>query len=93
MSMDATVRQAIYRMTSEQLDELVDVIKARRTEIDQAACRRFGVGDQVQFREKATSYFRTRGTVKRIKPNGRVDVITPHGVTWTLPGHWVEVAP
>ena len=76
------VGNAILKMSLEEVDSLVDVIKHRRSEIHSRARLNFKVGDEVFFTgRKDKPMF---GTVHKIAVK-YIHVNTDEGTTWRVP--------
>ena len=76
------IGNAILKMSMEEVNSLVDVIKHRRSVIHQEARLNFKVGDEVFFTgRKDKSMF---GTVKKIAVK-YIHVNTDEGTTWRVP--------
>ena len=76
------IGNAILKMSMEEVNSLVDVIKHRRSVIHQEARLNFKVGDEVFFTgRKDKPMF---GTVKKIAVK-YIHVNTDEGTTWRVP--------
>ena len=76
------VGNAILKMSLEEVDSLVDVIKHRRNEIHSRARLNFKVGDEVFFTgRKDKPMF---GIVKKVAVK-YIHVNTDEGTTWRVP--------
>ena len=76
------IGNAILKMSMEEVNSLVDVIKHRRSEIHSRARLNFKVGDYVYFSGRKDKP--TYGTVKKIAVK-YIHVDTDEGATWRVP--------
>jgi hypothetical protein len=60
-----TAVNAINAMNSDELEQIVDAIKLRRTYLSRHAARTLGVGDSVKFEARGRV---VRGTVFKVNP-------------------------
>ena len=66
--------QEIYSMDNDQLNQVVEAIKLRRTYLTREAARSFGVGDMVQFTSRTGGA--VNGTV--VKVNRKYIIVDAH---------------
>ena len=79
-----TAISAIYQMNSDELNQVVEAIKLKRTNLAREATRKFRVGDMVQFTSTKTGG-RVNATVNKV--NRKYVVVTAHigGQQWRVP--------
>jgi len=79
----------IYKLDSQQLEQVISAVKLRRNQLHSQAGASFMVGDKVEF-DGRTGIL--QGTVQKIKIK-YVLVETNHGTRWNVPaGHLRKVA-
>jgi hypothetical protein len=76
--------EAIYQMDRDQLNQVVEAVKLKRTQLSRQAIRNFVVGDMVQFTSSKTGGA-VNATVNKV--NRKYVVVTAHigGQQWRVP--------
>ena len=76
--------EAIYQMDNDELNQVIEAIKLKRTHLSRQAVRNFIVGDMVQFTSSKTGG-RVNGTVRKV--NRKYVVVEAHigGQQWRVP--------
>ena len=76
--------EAIYQMDNDELNQVIEAIKLKRTQLSRQAVRNFIVGDMVQFTSSKTGG-RVNGTVRKV--NRKYVVVEAHigGQQWRVP--------
>lgn len=76
--------EAIYQMNNDELNQVVEAIKLKRTNLAREATRKFMVGDMVQFTSNRTGG-KVNATVNKV--NRKYVVVTAHigGQQWRVP--------
>ena len=83
---------AIHDMTFEELQQVVDAVKLRRTYLHASTARSFAKGDKVEFEGRRGAQL--QGVVQKVaKKYVTVDCTMYGGSVWRVPGaHLKEVA-
>ena len=83
---------AIHDMTLEELQQVVDAVKLRRTYLHSSTARSFAKGDKVEFEGRRGAQL--QGVVQKVaKKYVTVDCTMYGGSVWRVPGaHLKEVA-
>ena len=76
--------ELIYQMDNDQLNEIVDAIKLKRTYLSKQAVRSFLVGDIVQFTKK--NGVQVSGQVRKINKKYIIVNESATGTQWKVPG-------
>jgi uncharacterized protein YkvS len=76
--------ELIYQMDNDQLNEIVDAIKLKRTYLAKQAVRSFLVGDIVQFTKK--DGMQVSGQVRKINKKYIIVNESATGTQWKVPG-------
>ncbi len=76
--------ELIYQMDNDQLNEIVDAIKLKRTYLSKQAVRSFLVGDIVQFTKK--NGMQVSGQVRKINKKYIIVNESATGTQWKVPG-------
>tara|TARA_Y100000389_G_scaffold156962_1_gene157967 strand:- start:2327 stop:2614 length:288 start_codon:yes stop_codon:yes gene_type:complete len=76
--------ELIYQMDNDQLNEIVDAIKLKRTYLAKQAVRSFLVGDIVQFTKK--NGMQVSGQVRKINKKYIIVNESATGTQWKVPG-------
>ncbi len=76
---------AIHDMTLEELQQVVDAVKLRRTYLHSSTARSFAKGDKVEFEGRQGA--RLQGVVQKVaKKYVTVDCTMYGGTVWRVPG-------
>ena len=76
--------ELIYQMDNDQLSEIVEAIKLKRTYLSRQAVRSFLVGDIVQFTKK--NGMQVSGQVRKINKKYIIVNESATGTQWRVPG-------
>ena len=76
--------ELIYQMDNDQLNEIVEAIKLKRTYLSKQAVRSFLVGDIVQFTKK--DGMQVSGQVRKINKKYIIVNESATGTQWKVPG-------
>ena len=76
--------ELIYQMDNDQLNEIVEAIKLKRTYLAKQAVRSFLVGDIVQFTKK--DGMQVSGQVRKINKKYIIVNESATGTQWKVPG-------
>ena len=76
--------ELVYQMDNDQLSQLIEAIKLKRTHLSRQAVRNFSVGDMVQFTSSRTGG-KVNATVEKV--NRKYIVVSTHigGEKWRVP--------
>ncbi len=76
--------ELIYQMDNDQLNEVIEAIKLKRTHLAKQAVRKFIVGDMVQFTSNRTGG-KVNATVEKV--NKKYIIVSAHigGQKWRVP--------
>jgi hypothetical protein len=76
--------EQIYQMDNDELNQVIEAIKLKRTHIAKQAVRQFIKGDMVQFTNKTGG--RVNATVEKV--NKKYIIVSTHigGEKWRVPG-------
>ena len=76
--------ELIYQMDNDQLSEIVEAIKLKRTYLSRQAVRSFLVGDIVQFTKK--NGVQVSGQIRKINKKYIIVNESATGTQWRVPG-------
>ena len=76
--------ELIYQMDNDQLSEIVEAIKLKRTYLSKQAVRSFLVGDIVQFTKK--NGMQVSGQVRKVNKKYIIVNESATGTQWRVPG-------
>jgi hypothetical protein len=76
--------ELIYQMDNDQLSEIVEAIKLKRTYLSKQAVRSFLVGDIVQFTKK--NGVQVSGQIRKINKKYIIVNESASGTQWRVPG-------
>ena len=76
--------ELIYQMDNDQLSEIVEAIKLKRTYLSKQAVRSFLVGDIVQFTKK--NGVSVSGQVRKVNKKYIIVSESATGTQWRVPG-------
>jgi hypothetical protein len=76
--------ELIYQMDNDQLSEIVEAIKLKRTYLSKQAVRSFLVGDIVQFTKK--NGVQVSGQIRKINKKYIIVNESATGTQWRVPG-------
>ena len=76
--------ELIYQMDNDQLSEIVEAIKLKRTYLSKQAVRSFLVGDIVQFSKK--NGVSVSGQVRKVNKKYIIVSESATGTQWRVPG-------
>jgi len=81
--------QEIYTMDNDQLNQVVEAIKLRRTYLTRSAARSFTVGDMVQFTSRSGGVI--NGTVRKV--NRKNIIVDAHigGTRYQVPASMLRL--
>lgn len=78
----------IYKMNSDELDQVIEAIKLKRQYLTKQAVRSFVVGDSVRFKNRSGAY--VSGTVKKV--NRKYIVVHTQLGGYRVPATMLEAA-
>ena len=80
--------ELIYQMDNDELNQIIEAIKLKRTHLTRQATRSFVVGDTVQFTSTKTGKVK-RGTITKIARKYITIDCGPFD-SWRVPGNMLE---
>ncbi|MBR19794.1 MAG: hypothetical protein CMA64_06575 [Euryarchaeota archaeon] len=79
--------EAIYQMDNDELNQVVEAIRLKRTQLSKLAIRNFLIGDRVSFIDRNNR--RTHGTVEKVNKK-YIIVDTNPGPKWRVMATMLE---